>query len=62
MMELPHEPGASFEETYPLYPFAELVRLGVGLAAFIARHQRTRRGERSWQKAGTATSSRAGSP
>ena len=31
MNELRHGP-ASFEETYPRYPFAELVRLALGLA------------------------------
>ena len=51
---------ASFEETYPQYAFAELVRLGVGLAAFIVRHRRERKGETSWRRKGTATPIPAG--
>ena len=32
------EEGATFEETYPRYPFSELVRLSVALGKAIARH------------------------
>lgn len=32
----PMEAGASFEETYPSYPFSELVRLGIALAQWLA--------------------------
>ncbi len=59
-MKEPRETTATFEETYPQYPFAELVRLGVGLAAFIVRHRRQREGDTSWRRAGTATPTPAG--
>ncbi len=61
-MKGPGETIPSFEETYPQYPFAELVRLGVGLAAFIVRHRRERRGETSWRRTGTGTPAHAGTP
>ena len=32
-----YEEGATFEETYPRYPFSELVRLSVALGGAIAR-------------------------
>ncbi len=60
-MKGPGEKIATFEEAYPQYPFAELVRLGVGLASFIVRHRRERRGETSWRRKETATPIRAGS-
>ena len=60
-MKGPSEKIATFEETYPQYPFAELVRLGVGLASFIVRHRRERRGETSWRRTETVTPILAGS-
>ncbi len=33
----------TFEETYPQYPFADLVALGVFVAAMIVRHDRRHR-------------------
>lgn len=44
--EPPQEQPASFEETYPRYPFADLVRLGTALAAIFLRWRWGRRGER----------------
>ncbi len=50
-MQKPSETPKSFEETYPHYPFAELVGLGIAVAQLIIR--RKRRSERlfSEQKA-----------
>lgn len=31
------ETRKSFDETYPEYPFSELVRMGIGIAKFIVR-------------------------
>ena len=39
--------GDSFEATYPRDPFAELVRLGIALGAFVARQRRNRSGDRT---------------
>ena len=33
----PFDAGRSFEETYPSYPFSELVRLSIGLGNWLAR-------------------------
>jgi len=37
MMKSTREPGRSFEETYPRYAFAELVRWAVMLGAWMGR-------------------------
>jgi hypothetical protein len=36
-MEKPPEAPKSFEETYPQYPFAELVRLSIALSKWLLR-------------------------
>jgi len=47
------EKRKSFEETYPNFPFAELVRLGIAVARLIVR--RKRRGERVCPEAKAGT-------
>jgi len=42
-MNEPRHRLASFEETYPRYPFAELVRLALGFGKWIVRRRRKRR-------------------
>lgn len=39
-LEKTRETPDSFEETYPRYPFAELVRLGIGGARWVLRLRR----------------------
>ena len=41
-MRQPLDSERSFEETYPHYPFAELVRLAVALGRWIARTDQAR--------------------
>ena len=36
-MENPRKTPKSFEETYPRYPFAPLVELGIAIAAWLKR-------------------------
>ena len=36
----PYEPGETFEQSYPRYPFSELVRLGVAFSRMIAKLRR----------------------
>ncbi len=36
-MRQPKDSGPSFEETYPHYPFAELVRLAIAVGGWLAR-------------------------
>ena len=36
-MRRPQESGASFEETYPHYPFAALVRLAIAAGGWLGR-------------------------
>lgn len=45
-MEKTRETPKSFEETYPEYPFAELVRLGLSAAQWIVRARRKLRADR----------------
>jgi hypothetical protein len=40
------EPEQTFEEVYPKYPFAELVRLSVSFAKLLARLRRRQSGKR----------------
>lgn len=35
------DPTRSFEETYPSYPFSELVRLAIGFGRWLARTEKT---------------------
>jgi len=44
-MGKPRPTPKSFEETYPDYPFANLVRAGVGIAGVIVRRRRRRQRE-----------------
>ena len=46
-MGKPRPTPKSFEETYPDYPFANLVRAGVGLAEIVGNRRRKRRETRS---------------
>ena len=41
-MGKPRPTPKTFEETYPDYPFANLVRAGVGLASIVGRRRRRR--------------------
>ena len=41
----------SFEETYPEYPFSELVRMGIGIAKLIVRLYRKKGGTMRSQEA-----------
>ena len=46
-MGKPHPTPKSFEETYPDYPFSNLVRAGIGLAEIVDKRRRRRREGRS---------------
>ena len=39
----PRPTPKSFEETYPDYPFSNLVRAGIGLAEIVDKRRRRRR-------------------
>ncbi|MDJ0951032.1 MAG: hypothetical protein QNJ94_19145 [Alphaproteobacteria bacterium] len=58
-MEKLRRPPRSFEETYAQYPFAELVRLGIGVARQIAQLRRQLRRRSYGQQAGTLNNSGA---
>ena len=42
-MGKPHPTPKTFEETYPDYPFSNLVRAGLGLADIVSRRRHRRR-------------------
>ena len=46
-MEMPEKAPESFEDTYPRYPFADLVRLGLGIVGRLLALRRRLAIERS---------------
>ncbi|MCG8690523.1 MAG: hypothetical protein MI806_04870 [Minwuiales bacterium] len=46
-MEMPEKAPDFFEDTYPRYPFADLVRLGLGIAGWLLALRRRLATERA---------------